>query len=65
MSILTKKNLAKKYGVHQNTFAKWLKQVPELNINSKQRILTPKQVEIIYEALGKPDNNEVNKKNKI
>ena len=61
MPTLTKKILAMKYGVDKATFAKWLKEVPELNLKSN-RILTPKQVEIIYEAFGKPDNNNANEK---
>ena len=52
--ISTKKELAALYGVHYNTFIKWLKQIPELSLNSKRRILTPKQIEIIYEELGHP-----------
>lgn len=50
----TKKELSKKYGVHYNTFLKWLKEIKNLEINPKQRLLTPKQVEIIYQELGEP-----------
>lgn len=50
----TKTQLAAQYKVHYNTFLKWLKMIPELNLDSKQRILTPKQVQIIYNHLGEP-----------
>lgn len=50
----TKTELAKKYGVHYSTFMKWLKKIPELKLNSKQRVLTPKQVELIVQHLGEP-----------
>ena len=50
----TKTELAKKYGVHYNTFLNWLKRIPELKLNSKQRVLTPKQVELIFRHLGEP-----------
>ena len=51
---LTKKELSKKYKVSYNTFLKWLNYIPELNMMPKQRVLTPKQIVIIYEALGEP-----------
>jgi transposase len=51
---LTKKELSKKYMVSYNTFIKWLKNVPELKLYANQRTLTPKQIEIIYNELGKP-----------
>ncbi|MEO6731920.1 MAG: DUF4248 domain-containing protein [Ferruginibacter sp.] len=50
----TKTQLAKHYKVHYNTFIKWLKMIPELELNPTQRILTPKQVQIIYNHLGEP-----------
>ena len=51
---LTKKQLAKKYKISYNTFKKWIEAISELNLIPNQRLLTPKQVEIIYEALGEP-----------
>lgn len=51
---LTKKELSKKYKVSYNTFIKWLKNIPELQLFPNQRTLTPKQIEIIYNALGEP-----------
>lgn len=50
----TKTNLAKEYGVSYPTFINWLKKIPELNLNPKQRILTPKQVTLIYKHLNEP-----------
>jgi abortive infection bacteriophage resistance protein len=52
--IITKKELSIKYGVSYNTFMKWLKNIPELNISKDRRLLTPKQIETIYEMLGQP-----------
>ncbi len=50
----TKTELAKMYKVHYDTFAKWLKSVPELNLLPTQRVLTPKQVKKIFDHLGEP-----------
>jgi hypothetical protein len=51
---ITKKELSKKYLVSYNTFLKWLSQIPELKVHSKQRLLTPNQIEIIFKFLGNP-----------
>lgn len=56
MTIFTKGTLAKAYGVHYKTFIAWIKNIPELKLTSKQRILTPKQVEIIFLELGEPND---------
>ena len=50
----TKTQLAKQYKVNYSTFSKWLKMIPELQLDAKLRILTPKQVQIIYNHLGEP-----------
>jgi transposase len=50
----SKTELARLYQVHYDTFIKWIKAIPELKLNSKQRILTPKQVETIFKHLGEP-----------
>ncbi len=50
----TKTQLAQLYKVNYNTFIKWLKMIPDLGLTPKQRILTPKQVQIIYNHLGEP-----------
>jgi hypothetical protein len=52
--IITKKELSIKYGVSYNTFMKWIKNIPELNISKDRRLLTPKQIDTIYEMLGQP-----------
>lgn len=52
--IITKKELSKKYGVSYNTFMKWLKNIPELNLSKDRRLLTPKEIDTIYEMLGYP-----------
>lgn len=53
---LTKKELAVIYQVSYGTFLRWLKQIPELSENniSKRRLLTPKDIKIIYSELGEP-----------
>jgi transposase len=50
----TKTQLAKQYHVSYNTFMKWIKNIPELNLSPKQRIFTPKQLEIVLRELGEP-----------
>jgi transposase len=52
--IRTKKELAQMYGVHYNTFAKWINAISDLKLMPKQRLLTPKQVAIIVNELGEP-----------
>ena len=51
---MSKTQLAEAYGVHLSTFRKWLTTVPNLHLNDGQRILTPKQVELVMEFLGEP-----------
>ena len=46
--------IAADYKVHLVTLKKWLKAHPEIPLNAKVRILTPKVVKMIYEALGNP-----------
>ncbi len=55
MKTYSKSQLAKKYGVSYNTFKKWLKAIPEINIVPSKRLLTPRDVEIIYKNLGIPN----------
>jgi len=52
--VYNQKLLAALYGVSRNTLKCWLKKIPNLEINKGQRLLTPLQVEIIFEALGNP-----------
>ncbi|GEM_PF-789793 len=51
----SKTELARMYNVHYDTFKKWLKGVPDLDLKPTQRILTPKQVEKIFNHIGEPD----------
>jgi hypothetical protein len=55
MKTYSKSQLAKKYGVNYNTFKKWLMAIPEIKIVPTKRLLTPKDVEIIYKHLGLPN----------
>jgi len=50
----SKTELAHLYHVNYNTFMKWIKNIPELKLTTKQRIFTPKQIEIIFKELGEP-----------
>lgn len=50
----TRSQLARQYNVHYKTFANWLKMIPDLKINPRQKVLTPNQVAKIYEYLGAP-----------
>ncbi|MBL0200992.1 MAG: DUF4248 domain-containing protein [Chitinophagaceae bacterium] len=50
----TKKELAILYNIHPQTLTKWINNVPNLKLDPKQRIFTPKQLKIIYEHLGEP-----------
>jgi hypothetical protein len=54
IKVATRTQLAKIYKVHYNTFSKWLKLIPDLDIKANQRTLTPKQVEKIIDHLGSP-----------
>jgi hypothetical protein len=54
--IATRTKLALIYDVHYNTFSKWFKLIPDLDIKANQRTLTPKQVEKIIKHLGSPFN---------
>lgn len=55
MGVLTKGQLANLYGVHLSTLNKWLRDIPGLSLSKGQRVLTPKQVQTIFENLGKPE----------
>jgi hypothetical protein len=53
-SRITKSQLALWYGVHISTFKTWLKPIKGLDLREGQRVLTPKQVELILTHLGEP-----------
>lgn len=50
--VATKKELSLMYGVHYNTFMKWIKDIPDLRLTPHQRILTPRQVALIFDELN-------------
>lgn len=50
----TKKELKNEYGISYQTLNKWLKSVPGLMMNKNDRIITPSQLELIYNHLGRP-----------
>lgn len=52
----TRTQLAKRYGVSTETFKKWLVKIPNLLLDSNDRVFTPKQVGIIIEHLGEPSD---------
>lgn len=56
MKTITKKEMAVSYNVSYGTFLRWLKQIPELSKknNARRRLLTPKDIKIIYNELGEP-----------
>jgi len=51
----TRTQLARQYKVNRKTFTRWLKLVPDIKLLPKQKVLTPKQVLIVYEFLGAPE----------
>ncbi|MFA6923108.1 MAG: helix-turn-helix domain-containing protein [Bacteroidales bacterium] len=62
---ITKKQLAQKMGVSQSTLQKylnniWFEKLKELNYVKRQRILTPKQLELIKNIWGEFETNNNN-----
>ena len=55
MKTYSKTQLARKYGISYNTFKKWLIAIPEIKIEPAKRLLTPKEIDIIYKHYGIPD----------
>lgn len=53
---MSKGQLAQAYGVHLSTFNKWISVIPDLRLQKGQRVLTPKQLALIYDHLGAPDS---------
>jgi transposase-like protein len=53
MSTLSQSELAMLYRISQRTLNRWLKPFRE-EIGKFGKVLTPKQLAIIYEKLGKP-----------
>lgn len=50
----TRKMLALLYEVSYNTFKRRLAEIDKLDISKHQRVLTPKQIEVIFDRLGEP-----------
>ncbi len=46
--------LAQRYDVCLNTFNKMLAKIPHFKIDKSTRVLTPKEISIIFEHLGEP-----------
>ena len=57
MKTISKKQLAIKYGINYKTLWSWLSMIPELELDKRKRLLTPKQLEIIFEKIGIPNKN--------
>jgi hypothetical protein len=53
MNTLT--TLAYAYNVHINTLKKWIGKYPEIELDPNCRVLTPKQLEVIYDKIGNPN----------
>ena len=51
---MTRTQIAQKFNVCLKTLNKMLALIPDFSIDRKIRILSPKQVSIIFEHLGEP-----------
>ncbi len=49
-----KNEIAREYNISYTTFLRWLKDVPDLVLKPKQRLLSPKQIRAIYFFYGNP-----------
>ncbi len=47
-------NIARQYGMHRKTLKKLLKEFPQIRLNTRRHMLTPKEVGLIYDCLGPP-----------
>lgn len=54
-STKSKAELAAMYGVHPSTLRNWMSRIPNLNLHDGQRLLTPRQVQLVIEHLGEPE----------
>lgn len=50
----SKSQLSRRFRVSLPTFNSWLELIPDLNLVKNKRILTPKQVEKVFNHLGEP-----------
>lgn len=53
---MTLTELAAKYGVSNKTMYSWLKRKKIIKNKREGYLFTPKEIRIIYEELGEPDN---------
>ena len=56
MKAKLKSAVATEYRISYSTFIAWLREMPELNLKPNQRLLTPLQIEKIYEVYGNPND---------
>lgn len=49
-----KYEVATEFQMSYNTFIKWIKDVPNLNLKKGQKLLSPKQILLIYSYYGNP-----------
>ena len=52
IEVKSRKEMAEYYSISPATFRKWVNTVPDLHLDLKKRLLTPKQVEQIVTYLG-------------
>jgi len=55
---LTHKELAEKYGVTSTTMTNWVRKIKVKTDSKRNKIYTPAQLAIIFEKLGRPDDDE-------
>jgi len=53
---MTLTELAAKYGVSNKTMYSWLKRKKIIKNKREGYLFTPKEIRVIYEELGEPDN---------
>lgn len=54
MKMYKVKTLAQQYGVHRNTFGRWLKRNPRLAQFTKRKVLFQDEYLLVLEVLGEP-----------
>ncbi len=55
MKAKLKSAVATEYRMSYNAFIAWIKEIPNLNI-TRRKLLSPKQIKMIYEHLGDPES---------
>jgi hypothetical protein len=54
-NIKSKKDLMRVYKISYPTLRRWLKSVPGLDLSIKKSYFTPRELELIYSHIGKPE----------